>query len=181
MSTLSVDTIQGQTTAANVKMPAGAILQQVRAVAGAGTSVDFTFNGAARLGCVGATITPKFANSKIRITGHVHLFMNSGGTQCGVMLECVSHPTTVFNGGASVAVAGTVVVADYEDVMFLNGSQLMGNCSFDYEHSPGSTNAISYSIAVSENASYASGTSQHCWSNGTTGGRGKILLEEISQ
>ena len=32
MSTLSVDTIQGQTTAANVKMPAGSTLQVVSAV-----------------------------------------------------------------------------------------------------------------------------------------------------
>ena len=31
MSTLSVDTIQGQTTAANVKLPAGAVLQTVSA------------------------------------------------------------------------------------------------------------------------------------------------------
>ena len=161
-------------------MPAGSIIQEVRAVAGAGTSVDFTFNGAARLGAIGATITPKFANSKIRITGFIHMFMNAGNAQCGVMLECVSHPTTVFNGGASVAVAGTVVIADYEDVMFLNGSQLMGNCSFDYEHSPGSTSPISYSIALSENGVYANGTSQHCWSNGTTGGRSKIVLQELS-
>ena len=29
MSTLSVDTIQGQTTAANVKLPAGSIIQTV--------------------------------------------------------------------------------------------------------------------------------------------------------
>ena len=29
MSTLSVDTIQGQTTGANVKMPAGCVLQTV--------------------------------------------------------------------------------------------------------------------------------------------------------
>ena len=32
MSTLSVDTIQGQTTAANVKMPAGHIIQMVQKV-----------------------------------------------------------------------------------------------------------------------------------------------------
>ena len=30
MSTLSVDTIQGQTTAANVKLPAGCVLQTVQ-------------------------------------------------------------------------------------------------------------------------------------------------------
>ena len=189
MSTLSVDTIQGQTATASVdlsnatslKMPPGSIIQEVRAVRGSGTAVDFTFNAAARLGCVGATITPKFANSKIRITGFCHLFMNTGSAQCGIGFECVHHPSTIFNGGASVAVAGTVVVAAHQDCVFTNAGQWMGNIPFDFEHSPGNTNAISYSIAVSENGLYAAGTSQHCWSNGTTGGRSKIVLQEISQ
>lgn len=159
----------------------GTPIQIVTATTGIGTAVMFTFNGASRLGCVGAAITPKFANSKILITGFVHSFMNNSSGQCGVGLELVSHPTTTFNDGSTVAVAGTTQLFPYEDTMFLNGSQLMGNMSFQYEHSPASTNTIHYSVAISENHLYANGTSQVNWSTGTTGGRSKIVLTEIAQ
>ena len=108
--------------------------------------------------------------------------MNTGGSQCGLGLELVSHPTTTFNDGSSVAVGGTTQLFAHEDTMFINtGSQLMGNMAFQYEHSPGSTSTIHYSVAVSENNLYAAGTSQINWSNGTTGGRSKIVLTEIAQ
>ena len=43
MSTLSVDTIQGQTTAANVKFPAGSVLQVVNSTkSGAVTSTSLS-------------------------------------------------------------------------------------------------------------------------------------------
>lgn len=173
----------GQVTGplSNVGAP-GTPIQIVTATTGIGTATLFTFNGAARLGCVGAAITPKSANSKILITGFVHGFMNTGGAQCGLGLELVSHPTTTFNDGSSVAVGGTTQLFAHEDAMFINvGSQLMGNMPFQYEHSPGSTSTIHYSVAVSENNLYTAGTSQINWSNGTTGGRSKITLTEIAQ
>ena len=157
----------------------GTPIQTVTATTGTGTAVMFTFNGAARLGCVGAAITPKLANSKILITGFVFAFMNNSSGQCGVGLELVSHPSTTFNDGTSVASATQLFA--YEDTMFLNGSQLMGNMPFQFEHSPASTNTIHYSVAISENNLYANGTSQVNWSNGTTGGRSKIVLTEIAQ
>ena len=160
---------------------AGHVVQLVTATTGSGTSTNFNFNGAARAGCIGAAITPKSANSLIFITGFVHCFTNNGGSQTGVGLELVSHATTTFINGNTVAVSGTTQLFPYEDVMFLNGNQLMGNCSFQYEHSPSSTNTIHYSVAVSENNLYAAGTSQLNWSNGTTGGRSRIALMEIAQ
>jgi hypothetical protein len=160
---------------------AGHIVQVVTATNGSGTSSSFTFNGAVRAGCIGAAITPKSANSLILITGFVHCFTNNSNAQTGVGLELVSHPTITFINGNTVAVAGTTQLFPHEDVMFLDGSQLMGNCSFQYQHSPASTNTIHYSVAVSENNLYAAGTSQVNWSNGTTGGRSKITLMEIAQ
>ena len=165
----------------HANMPAGSVIQLVTATTGSGTSVSFTFNGATRAGAIGAAITPKFANSLIFITGFVHCFTNSGGAQGGIGLELVSHPTITFINGNTVAVGGTVQLFPYEDVMFLNGNQLMGNCSFQYQHSPSSTSTIHYSVAVSENNVYSNGTSQVNWSNGTTGGRSKITLMEIAQ
>ena len=187
MSRLIVNQIQGDAVNKEIEIPTGHKLkapgtpvQIVTATTGTGTAVMFTFNGAARLGCVGAAITPKFANSKILITGFVHGFINGGGSQCGLRLELVSHPTTTFDDGSSVSSA-TQLFSD-EDTMFTNtASQLMGNMPFQYEHSPGSTSTIHYSVAVSENNLYAAGTSQINWSNGTTGGRSKIVLTEIAQ
>lgn len=189
MSRLVVNQIQGDAVSQEIEISNGHKLkapgtpvQIVTATTGTGTATLFTFNGAARLGCVGAAITPKFSNSKILITGFVHGFMNTGGAQCGLGLELVSHPTTTFNDGSSVAVGGTTQLFAHEDAMFINtGSQLMGNMSFQYEHSPGSTSTIHYSVAVSENNLYAAGTSQINWSNGTSGGRSKIVLTEIAQ
>ena len=67
MSTLSVDTITGQTTAANVKLPAGSILQTLST-----TKVDDHFQAATTsfvdVTGVTLTITPKYNNSKILIT-----------------------------------------------------------------------------------------------------------------
>ena len=63
MSTLSVDTIQGQTTAANVKLPAGCVVQTVSAD-GPNSQVQFTGTTFTDIN-LSATITPKFATSKI--------------------------------------------------------------------------------------------------------------------
>ena len=193
MSTLKVNNIQAESgTTINVAsgnkitgssgsiVTPGQVIQIITGQSGSGTTTMFTFNSAARLGCVGAGITPKFANSKILITGFVHGFINSGGSQCGLGLELVRHPTTTFDDGSSVASATQLF--PFEDMMFLNtGSQLMENMAFQYEHSPGSIATIHYSVAVSENNVYNAGTSMINWSNGTSGGRSKIILTEIAQ
>ena len=63
MSTLSVDTIQGQTTAANVKFPAGSVLQVVQ-----GEVLTQIANTSSSYGdVVTKAITPKYNNSKILI------------------------------------------------------------------------------------------------------------------
>ena len=64
MSTLSVDTIQGQTTAANVKMPAGHILQTLQG----GRTTFFVTSSSTYADVVSQTITPKYSSSKILIT-----------------------------------------------------------------------------------------------------------------
>ena len=63
MSTLSVDTITGQTTAANVKFPAGSVLQVVQ-----GEVLTQIANTSSSYGdVVTKAITPKYNNSKILI------------------------------------------------------------------------------------------------------------------
>ena len=69
-STLTVDNIVGATTAANVKLPAGAVLQTVSYDLANGytnsTAVNIS-SGSVFIG--GGTITPKYATSKILCMG----------------------------------------------------------------------------------------------------------------
>ena len=69
MSTLSVDTIQGKTTAGTVAMPAGTIIQVVTAVDDDTQSITST-----SLVDTGLTldITPKFQNSKMQIFANMY-------------------------------------------------------------------------------------------------------------
>jgi len=67
-STLKVDTIQGKTTSGTVAMPSGSVVQvgtqvQVNSIQVTLTSTTFTAVGNGLI----ASITPKFASSKIRI------------------------------------------------------------------------------------------------------------------
>ena len=63
MSTLSVDTIQGKTTAGTVAMPAGAVLQVVQGVTSSASSQSVAAHNLSAV-VVSATITPKFASVK---------------------------------------------------------------------------------------------------------------------
>ena len=68
MSTLSVDTIQGQTTAANVKMPAGHIIQFVFNEDYTSTAITQSQStGFVDVSGFNLDITPKFSTSKIFI------------------------------------------------------------------------------------------------------------------
>ena len=80
MSTLSVDTIQGKTTASKIIMPAGHIVQVVSAEGTTTTDVSGTTITA---GGVTASITPKFSTSKIFVAYNVTMRFghNDGGRQ----------------------------------------------------------------------------------------------------
>ena len=79
MSTLSVDTIQGQTTAANVKWPAGCVVQTVQfhrrgqqdgtAVASLASMTTATY-----VDVMSKAITTKFANSLIYVAMNIVIF-----------------------------------------------------------------------------------------------------------
>ena len=83
MSTLSVDTIQGQTTAANVKLPAGTTLQVVETT----TSTDESFTSTSFVNTsITANIAPKYNNSIIKVECLFHFHQQSSGTGGDVML-----------------------------------------------------------------------------------------------
>ena len=65
MSTLSVDTIQGKTTAGTVAMPSGSVVQ-VTMTESHGVTLTTTSESMVAT-VITATITPKFSSSKILI------------------------------------------------------------------------------------------------------------------
>ena len=61
-STLIVDEIQGATTAANVKFPAGSVVQVVQ-----GTAGELSNQNAANITLINVAFTPKFSGSKFYV------------------------------------------------------------------------------------------------------------------
>ena len=87
MSTLSVDTIQGQTTAANVKFPAGSILQTVNAKTTTMVNVASTTHSDTGLT---ATITPKYSSSKIKKDSHIKkIFVKQNNKELIVSIDSI--------------------------------------------------------------------------------------------
>ena len=130
MSTLSVDTIQGQTTAANVKMPAGSILQTVQGstdTAMSSASTSYSDTG------LTATITPKYSSSKIlvRISQHYRF------DRYGWSIKIVRGSTDVHVPVNNYMVYSTDLNSDTRN--FLN---------YEVLDSPSSTNALTYKTQV---------------------------------
>ena len=96
-STLTVDTIVGATTAANVKLPAGSVIQVVHAefATQISTSSGGDFN------IVTVPITPKYSTSKFLVRGVVMGVQRgtTGGARLSVKLK--RDTTLISNSGAN--------------------------------------------------------------------------------
>ena len=122
MSTLSVDTIQGKTTAGTVAMPAGATIQVVDSGAKT-TSVTVQSTTFTDTNMVSVSITPKFATSKIYVvvtqniqvwnnanyaTGRWRILRNiNGGSYNAIMEDSSSQNGNIFAydyGGSGINV-----------------------------------------------------------------------------
>ena len=96
-STLTVDNIVGATTAANVKLPAGCVVQTTFHTFS--TATDFNTDSDADVGGSTVTFTPKFASSLLILTMSVsiqinRLNSNEGGTVNFVVDGVnINHPT----------------------------------------------------------------------------------------
>jgi len=81
MSTLSVDTIQGKTTAGTVAMPSGMVVQSVEflrlGLVGSSSSSMLTINSTSFADVMSKTITTKLANSKIFVSMTINGFNGS--------------------------------------------------------------------------------------------------------
>ena len=157
MSTLSVDTITEQTTGGGVKI-AGHVIQVVQGNTSAVSTVSI---GASSLSSavLSATITPKFATSKILINGQIngaadsrnHAFfitLHRGSTNIGLG-DASSNRRRCHSGIAQ----------------FIDGSQgeCLGHGTINFLDSPATTSATTYNVLLSHN----SGGSQNFHMNRT--------------
>ena len=131
MSTLEVKAIQAP-TGYDLQMPAGAIIQVVggsRVGDLATTSTSFVAQG------LTATITPKFASSKILIT-----------TLCGFSVP--SNDALYFNIERNVGGSGTNLHSHNEGFGGAQSVTYRGCHTLNYLDSPNTTSAITYKLLV---------------------------------
>jgi len=137
MSTLSVDTITGQTTAANLKLPAGYVIQtQYGSQSGARTQststswVDITGSS--------VTITPKYNTSKILITASFpDTFVTNTNIANSLYLKCIRN----IGGGSFSDVCQ---IADRQGIVAGSGHEFMCSMSYSFLDSPTTTSACIY-------------------------------------
>ena len=163
-STLTVDNIVGATTAANVKLPAGTILQTVRGEYRTYTTITSTSFVASSLT---ATITPKYNNSKILITVIANGVFNNGSAKYVTLsLYKASSSIAVLDSGVGYNTAG-------DEINYGLHSNV-----YQHEDSPSTTSATTYTMYYKTSGSTA-GINNYNISNGDT--LSTITLQEISQ
>ena len=171
-STLTVDNIVGATTAANVKMPAGAILQTVTtdftnqtSVTSSGTTYTDVTGGA-------ITISPKYNNSKILIIPNITLLIqDSASTYIYFGIRCVRGSSTVLGPTLNLDANGSY---DY-GVGFGNSGTRQFDMRVTDHHidTPATTSATTYKFQVINYAAGRTTTVNHT-------GSSLILAMEIS-
>ena len=167
-STLTVDNIVGATTAANVKLPAGTVLQTVNAThATATTSTSSSFVAT----LLNATITPKYNTSKILVRFSLPAYAASGIHVVGTIFR----ETGIASSNAAISGTNLGDSGWGFSSTFNNGAEGMGgvHCTGVLD-SPATTSALRYTVAYR----------QH--NNGTAtvfpnGSMGTITLQEVSQ
>jgi len=132
MSTLSVDTIQGKTTAGTVAMPAGAVLQVIQDVE-TGQTTQSAPGSLTYLTVQSVTITPKFSTSKILV-------------RC-----CFSIGDNNASGGGLVPrfLRGSTTIAEYNTFWRASSSNdIYSSFSHEFLDSPSTTSSTTYNFQI---------------------------------
>ena len=154
MSTLTVDNIVGATTAANVKLPAGSVLQTqtFQGYNGDGTHTNFSVSSTTldATGCA-VSITPKYSSSKILVTFHGQGFYQDGIVANAVKMALYRS----VGGGAFAAVPGLPSGLVGRHIAYFNASTASSlfQCSFQHLDSPATASALVYKIYLARLAS----------------------------
>ena len=170
MSTISVDTIQGKTTAGTVAMPAGHVIQSVEESNSSWTAVSSASYAYAN---VGVGITPKFSTSKIQVLININgIYASTPGN--AIFFELYRD---IGGGGySSISTLGGITGnTDASDHGPRDGTLA---CSF--LDSPSTTSAITYRIYWLVSGGGTGGLNNYVGStNGVT--RSSAVAMEISQ
>ena len=146
MSTLSVDNIEGKTTAANVKMPKGHVIQVESTTVTTGdtsvnTSTGINGNFFLDIPNMNVIITPKYATSKILVTYALTCSSSSGQS---VMIR-LARGSTPINVGTDAT--GSQINASH--VYRINSSNYdfgASNICGTFLDSPATTSATTYKL-----------------------------------
>ena len=167
-STLTVDNIVGATTAANVKLPAGVVLQTLSA-----NDNTFTANTSSSYIATGLSlaITPKYATSKILVTIIVNgIFVNAVTTAGSLALYADS-------GGGDASLIEFDNNLGYVEA---GAGRIFGASSgFQFLHDINTTNATTYKVYMKR----ATGSGSVYLNNYAVSAvtRSSIVCQEISQ
>ena len=159
-STLTVDNIVGATTAANVKLPAGCVVQTVSANGG-NSAVSFTGSSYTDIS-LSASITPKYATSKILVKFNFVSASNNSGA------GSYQNKARILRGSTSI----------YEVARSPWGNSVSGIgqlMSMEYMDSPSTTSATTYKVQL-KNASGSGNVTAHMGSSNA-----QVILMEIAQ
>ena len=168
-STLIVDEIQGATTAANLKLPQGSIIQTSGSSMTARVHLNSTGRTALGSGAT-LTITPKFNTSKIYIVTNITCISRNSQT-------CASYLCRTPSGGSKVTI---------NQLSWFNETNSWNSFSFfhNYIDSPATTTALTYSVEAEIASASDSGMYFNYGNSGLIGndnGRSGIVALEIAQ
>ena len=168
-STLTVDNIVGATTAANVKLPAGSILQTVTkdftdqtSITSSGTTYTDVTNGT-------ITISPKYNNSKILIIPNISiLIQDSAVTYVYFGVRCLRGSSTVLGPTLNLDGNGSY---DYGIGVPSGTIQYDDRVTAHHIDTPATTSATTYKFQVINYAAGRGTTVNH------TGGSSILAME----
>ena len=161
MSTLSVDTIQGKTTASTVQMPSGHVIQTVDGSDGTQTTSTSSSFVASN---VAVTITPKFSTSIIYISYSMALYNATNQAYS---------KTTIYRGSTNIGNTDWGLSADG----YSTGGHSANGSAVTID-SPATTSATTYTVYFApHNGGSGNGT---CYAN-INGVKGQIIAMEIAQ
>ena len=145
-STLTVDTIQGSTTADNVKLPKGCIVQVENTIL-QGSVESSTIQQ--YVDVMSLAITPKFVTSKILVQVSGCLSNNTGANT--TMLKLLRDTTKIAAGNVSSTADynGSAFFAPPHDNTIPNvNTHVTGGFAINFLDSPATTSATTYKIAI---------------------------------
>ena len=148
-STLTVDNIVGATTAANVKLPAGCVLQTVQGTTGNyGTVATTSYSSTP----ITVNITPKFSTSKILVRA-VFIF---GQVRSSNNRQDHMKSFTLYRGSSNIAPHNSAFfqhqnqVGDGETATFSEQTQV---ATMEFLDSPSTTSATTYTVYAKSDSS----------------------------